>query len=625
MPNYFPLHVHSHYSLLDGLSKPKQIAKRTIEIDSPGCCLTDHGSLSGAISFLKAMKDEKVNKKPILGCELYVCNDLATNQDKENGKLTHLPVLAKNDAGWKDLVHITSASNDPSRFYKKPRLSLKELKNHTSGNIIAFSGHLGSHVATAIYDYENDRVKGDAIKQATAVALELQDVFGKGNFYLEVQLMDHRNTPAQKRVTEVIRELSKQLKIPLVATPDAHYADKEQATDQRVLLCTNLRVTMKQAQDPKFGMGCFFQSSNFHIPSYDEMIEYGHTEEELANTLELASKCEEYQNILRNPILPEFKCPEGRTPDEWMRELCRRGWAQRIQNRIPKNAESTYVDRIKYELETLQGAGLSSYFLIVEDIVRYGRDRGWLMGPGRGSAAGCLASYLMYITGIDPLPYNLLFERFYNAGRNTATYTSFPDIDIDVPTNKREEIINYIRNKYGHDNVSQIVTFQTMKGRGALKDVFRAYGGVSFDEMNRITMHIPDEAKIADELQEMREETGESSIIRWALENRESKLKEWCYIDDDGNLQGPLAKRFEQAIRLEGTKAAQSRHAAGVVISPVPLHDICPMVITKDKDLIAGWEMEDLEAGGLPKFDVLGVAFLDKVMGVNKILETGDI
>jgi len=241
------------------------------------------------------------------------------------------------------------------------------------------------------------------------------------------------------------------------------------------------------------------------------------------------------------------------------------------------------------------------------------------------SAAGCLVSYLIGITEINPLKYNLLFERFYNEGRNTTDHISMPDIDVDVPINKRENIIEYIKNKYGKDKVSQMITFNTMKGRGALKEVLRVYGNVTFDEMNKITKFIPDEAKIADELQEMKEDTGEASIIRWALENNVDKLKEWCYISSDGTLMGPLAKRFEQAIRLEGTKSNQSKHAAGVVISSQKLDQMCPMIYdSKNHQSIAGMEMQDLENLGLIKFDILGVAMLDKIMTVSNILAKGE-
>lgn len=237
------------------------------------------------------------------------------------------------------------------------------------------------------------------------------------------------------------------------------------------------------------------------------------------------------------------------------------------------------------------------------------------------SSAGCLVSYLIGITGIDPIPYNLIFERFYNVGRSSKDRVSLPDIDIDVPINKRDNIIEYIKNKYGEKKVAQMLTFNTMKGRGALKEVLRVYGNISFDEMNNITKFIPDEAKIADELQEMKEETGESSIIRWALENSSEKLKEWCFLNENNQLEGPLAKRFEQAIRLEGTKSNQSKHAAGIVISKDNLEDLCPMIYdNKNNQTIAGMEMNDLEYLGLIKFDVLGLAFLDKAMHISDIL-----
>ena len=241
------------------------------------------------------------------------------------------------------------------------------------------------------------------------------------------------------------------------------------------------------------------------------------------------------------------------------------------------------------------------------------------------SAAGCLVSYLIGITNIDPIKYNLMFDRFYNSGRNTKDRISMPDIDVDVPINKRENIIQYIKNKYGEDKVSQMITFNTIKGRGALKDVLRVYGNISFDEMNKITKNIPDEAKIADELQEMKEETGEASIIRWALENNADGLKDYCYIDSNNTLNGPLAKRFEQAIRLEGTKSNQSKHAAGIAISASPLKDICPMIYdSKNEQMIAGMEMQDLESLGIIKFDILGVAMLDKIMTIQDLLKEGE-
>ncbi len=570
--NYIPLHCHSMFSLLDGLSKPEQMAERCKSINATACALTDHGNIAGAVKFYSAMK--KAGIKPILGCELYICEQDPSVQEKENRNLSHFLVLAQNYNGWQDLIKIVSESNKPEYYYHKPRLNLEKLSELNSGNLIAITGHLGSTLADAILD--NYQLKSDWKELGIQHINKIKTLFNN-KVFLEAQLIDVENLPVQKILTDAIRVLGKETNTYVICTPDAHYCNREDAIDQRILLCNNLKTTFpeisrKISNDEEVPMGCFFTSDNYHIPSQEEMTAL-HTETEIKNTNYVANLVEDY-DILSKPNLPPFECPKGYNPDEYLRQLCRDGWRDKIADNIPKEDQQIYVDRIKYELEVLQGAGLSSYFLIVQDIVNYVRKNGWLPGPGRGSAAGCLVSYLIGITSIDPIKYHLLFDRFYNSGRNTADRISMPDIDVDVPINKREVIIDYIKNKYGHDKVSQMVTFNTIKGRGALKDVLRVYGNISFEEMNKITKNIPDEAKIADELQEMKEETGESSIIRWALENNVDKLKEWCYIDDNGELQGPLAKRFEQAMRLEGTKSNQSKHAAGIAISANMSNDI---------------------------------------------------
>lgn len=623
MKNYIPLHCHSMFSLLDGLSKPSQIAERCEEIGATSCAITDHGNIAGAIKFYTEMR--KKNIKPILGCEIYICDKDPSIQEKENKDLSHFIVLAKNFEGWKNLIKLVSESNRPDFYYHKPRLNLEALARFCDGNMIGICGHLGSVLADKITD--NNAVIKDWKKIGQKNIDYLKEIFGKDNLFLEAQLMDSSNTILQKDLTETVRELGKITNTRIICTPDAHYTRKEDAIDQRILLCNNLKTTFpeisrKISSGEDVPLSCFFTSDNFHILSQEEMRSL-HTEEEIENTNIVAEMCEQY-NILSKPNLPPFDCPSGYNQDEYLRQLCRNGWRDKIADNIDKNDQQVYVDRIKYELDVLQGAGLSSYFLIVQDIVSYVRQNDWLPGPGRGSAAGCLVSYLIGITSIDPIKYNLMFDRFYNAGRNSKDHISMPDIDVDVPINKREIIIEYIKNKYGKDKVSQMVTFNTIKGRGALKDVLRVYGNITFDEMNKITKNIPDEAKIADELQEMKEETGEASIIRWALENNPDKLKEWCHIDENQELQGPLAKRFEQAIRLEGTKSNQSKHAAGIAISATPLNETCPMVYdSKNKQLIAGMEMQDLESMGIIKFDILGIAMLDKIMTIKDILKNG--
>ena len=622
MINYTPLHCHSTYSVLDGLSKPQAMAERCQEINASACALTDHGNIAGAIKFYTEMK--KAGIKPILGCELYICEQSPLIKEIENKSLSHFIVLAKNYNGWKNLIRLVSESNRPDFYYHKPRLDLNILATFCDGDIIGICGHAGSLIADAIV--VNNELHENWNKIGTDIILRLKQIFGKDNFFLEAQLMDQENSPIQVLLTKAMRQLSNDTDTKIICTPDAHYCRREDAVDQRVLLCNNLKTTFpevsrKISEDEPVPLGCFFTSDNFHILSQEEMNDI-HTIEEIQNTNYVASLCEEY-NILSKPQLPPFPCPDNSNPDDYLRQLCRIGWKEKIANIIEKDDQQIYVDRIKYELEILQGAGLSSYFLIVQDVVDYVRRSNWLPGTGRGSSAGCLVSYLIGITSIDPIKYNLLFERFYNSGRNSTDNISMPDIDVDVPIDKRENIIEYIKQKYGYDKVSQMVTFNTIKGRGALKDVLRVYGNISFDEMNRITKNIPEEAKIADELQEMKEETGEASIIRWTLENQPEKLKEWCFIDENNELQGPLAKRFEQAIRLEGTKSNQSKHAAGIAISAYPLNSLCPMVYdSKNNQLIAGMEMQDLESLGIIKFDILGIALLDKIMCIQQLLLT---
>lgn len=624
MKNYIPLHVHSHYSLLDGLSKPSQIAERCVEIQAGACALTDHGNIAGSVQFYKEMKSRGI--KPILGCEIYLSSDKDTVKTKENSKLSHFIVLAKNLKGWKSLIRLISTSNHPDRFYHRPRVDLDTLGEISDGNLIGVTGHLGSSLANNIV--QNDTILSNYEQLTSDHIGKLKSIF-KDGLFLETQLLDQENSPIQKMLTDIVRNLGTKYNIKTICTPDAHYCRRSDAADQRILLCNNLKTTLsdinkKLNNDDDVGMSCFFTSDNFHIPDQSEMFSL-HTEEEISNTNLVADMCEEY-DILSKPVLPPFDVPpESGSDDEYVRQLCRNGWRQKLLGKLTPEQEKIYADRIKYELGVLQGAGLSSYFLIVQDIVNYVRSSNWLPGPGRGSAAGCLVSYLLGITSIDPIKYNLMFDRFYNAGRNTKDRISMPDIDVDVPINRREDIISYIRQKYGNNKVSQMITFNTMKGRGALKDVLRAYGNISFEEMNKITKFIPDEAKIADELQEMKEETGEASIIQWALENNSNDLKEWCFLNDNNELDGPLAKRFEQAIRLEGTKSNQSRHAAGVVIGSTDLSSMCPMVLdTKNKQLIAGMEMQDLESIGIIKFDILGVAMLDKIMDISETLSIGE-
>lgn len=637
MSKWIPLHVHSQYSLLDGLSSAEKIADRLSELELKACALTDHGTLSGLISFYKKLKSKSIS--PILGCEFYICEQDPTIKNDENKKLSHLCVLAKKDAGWSSLVKASSVSNSVDNFYRKPRLDLKTLSSIADGNFIVFSGHPGSDLGNCLftdlneayraetYEIAKSLVHKDWEKRATDLAYKYADLFGKENFFLEIQLIDSENIPATKIISKALRHIAKKHGFKTVATPDAHYARKEDAIDQRVLLACSMKKTLTEIRnhinnDEDFGFSGFFKSNNYHIPSVEEISNLNQPEE-LEATLEIFEKCKDY-NLLRNPMLPKIAGETSSSAE--IKRLCREGWKKRFSFKKEDSRFNQYGDRVTKELEVITGAGLEDYFLIVYDYCNWAKQQGWLVGKGRGSGAGCMVSYLLGITEINPIENGLLFERFYNSGRNAPGRISLPDIDCDFPISKREEIITYIKNKYGSDKVSQISVFTRMQGRGALKDVLRIHAACSFEESNLITKHIPDEAEISEELQEMRDEGQEPSIIKWALENCQKELEPYCKLKDDGKLEGEYAKFFAQAIRMEGTKRSQSKHAAGIVIASQNLQDICPMIYDKTShESIAGLEMSDLESIGLVKFDILGVAVLDKLMGVQKLLAGEDL
>lgn len=666
MSNWFPLHVHDFNSLLDGLSKPTQIAERIVECGYGGSALTNHGNIAGCASFTVAMnsvckcghqkkihhqgqtcqkgcgckKYENVPLKPILGNEFYISQQDATIRDKTNGKHSHLVVLAKGPEGWKNLIKATSASNKPEVFYRKPRLDLQKLASFSKDSFITFSGHMGSDMANILFEepslaYDANSVsdakamlRTDWLARSTDLAGKYKGLFGESNFYMEIQLIDHENLPASVVVAECLRRVAFETKTPCVATADSHYCRKNDAPDQRILLCSALETTLNEVQRKldnaeEVGLSAFFKSNNYHIPSFDELKDL-HTHEELANSLVIAGRCEAIK-ISGRPMLPVFVPPDGSKPDDHLRQLARDGWRKKISTKVPKEKHPEYAERVKHELEVLTGAGLSSYFLIVADFIRYAKEVLKIkVGKGRGSAAGCLVSYLTNITGVDPIRFGLIFARFYNQGRNSPGRVALPDIDCDFPIKSREAVIQYIRDKYGADKVCQMATFSRMQGRGALKDVLRARERCSFEEMGKITEHIPDEAAISDQLQEMLEETGEASIIQWALENNAEQLKEWAYLDEQGELQGPMAIEFAQAIRLEGTKRSQGKHPSGLIISSEPLADIVPMVYDKSSEqMIVGVDMRDAEEMGLVKFDILGLRTLDCICDAETLIRTG--
>lgn len=617
--NWTPLHLHTHFSLLDGISKPENVAKKCGELGYSACAITDHGSVSGAVDFIQACN--KQNIKPILGSELYVSNKDSNIKDSTNAlkHCSHLVVLSKNLKGWKNLIKITSKANDTDNYYYRPRLDIEKIREY-SGDLIAFSGHPGSMLAKCMFD-ENGNLISNPTEEVVKHALYYQEIFGKGNFFIEIQQIYHETFPIAKTIVEILREASELTNIPCVATADSHYINSSDAIDQRVILCSMLKTTLNKvnnaiANSEEFGLSGFFKSDKFHIPTLQEMQSV-HTEEEINNAYLIENMCEKY-NILKNPQLPKFDCPNGLTENEYLKELCRRGWKEKIANKGLN--ENVYKDRVLMELGVIEQANLSGYFLIVQDYVNWAKNQGWLVGPGRGSVGGSLVAYLINITTIDPIKYNLIFERFYNSGRNTKDNVSLPDIDVDFPITKKDLVVDYIRNKYGHDKVTQISTFGALQGRSALKEVLRVHDACSFYEMNEISKCLPQKHMISDQL----EESQETSIIRWTLENEPDLVKDYCRLDDNGNYTGDYAQYFEQAARLEGIYKSQGKHPAGVVITPEPVSEICPIVIDKKTSRpIAGIEMEGLANIGGGKMDVLGCAVFDKLMCVNELLATG--
>lgn len=394
------------------------------------------------------------------------------------------------------------------------------------------------------------------------------------------------------------------------------YTKREQVDLHRILLCSELKTTLPKVQkqlrknELESNIAEYFINDNKYI-----------VPDKTSKTLQdIYEKCEDY-DILNKPMLPKFKCPDGLSEEEYLKALARKGWRELLisTGKVKDNTQKQiYADRFNLELQVIKDANLFGYFLIVQDIIKYVNGSGWMSGPGRGSAAGCLISYLIGITQIDPVEYDLLFERFYNAGRNSSDYVSLPDIDMDVPGKKRDDVIDYLKNKYGHNHVSQMITFGRLQGRSAIKEVLRIHEACSFSEMNTITKSVPNEAEISDQLAEMDDE--DRSIIKWALINRPDELRDFCHINDDGKLEGDYAQYFQQAIDIEGTFKTQGKHAAGVVISKEPLYKVCPMVKQNGStEKIAGLEMSDLEALGHVKFDVLGINLLDKLMKIQEL------
>lgn len=668
---YTPLKLHSSFSLLKSTNLPEPISIRLKEIGSNSAVLTDYNSLSGIPSFAKTLGESCLtcgyipekhegNKGKCLvagsNCNEYIKSDrksifgqkILISEDPLNHELStsNLHLIAKNLQGWKNLMKISSESNKKEFFdFSKevPKTSLELILKNKEGLVI-YSGGPRSSLADFIitnpmayhaktYDEAKSFIKDKSFlkKELLQLAGKYKEVLGD-SFFLAIQLIDKKSQPINEVLANIFRWVGKELNIKCIGVPDPHYAKKEMAADHRIILCNQLETTINFAAEKVYekneDLAKFFKSNNYYIPDYQEMIEVGHSEEELKNTLLVDEMCEKY-SIFGPPRLPIFECPNNKKPEEYLRELCIEGWKGKLANIVKdEKNRKIYGDRLKEELNILCGAGLAPYFLIVADYIKYAREKlNCPNDPGRGSVGGCLVSHTIGITDCDPILYDLSFSRFYNSGRNDPTTGKFamPDIDSDFPPSAREPIIKYITNKFGDDKVGHMATFSEYKGREALTAVFYGHGWGTFADRKKITAMIAQKDKITDDLQEMLEETGEASIIQWSIENVK-ELSEYCQVLDDGTLEGPLAKYFDQAMRLEGVKKNQGKHPSGIIISPVTISDICPLIMDKNSgDLITSFDMYAAEPTGLLKFDILGTNVNQKMVDACKFAKYGKV
>lgn len=615
---YSPLNLHTHYSLLRGFSKPSEVAKTLADQNISSAALTDFDTLSGTVNFFKAMND--VGIKPIIGTKVMI-------KDIHSGYIT---LMARNLAGWGELVKLSSLSYTMGDV---PYVKLDDLAS--LDNVIAICGEPDSWFANIIVSkkiayinqnpsaYESYFTNLDYKKSVDAAVERLKGIFGD-RFFIAINRVNQKACPMDKIIADVLTESAVKYKIKRVGVPSVFYNKKEEVNLHRLLLCSHSGMgwnAMQFAvQTEEFAEHARFMNDNrSYTLSYEQMKEI-YTDEEIQNTLYLANMCEKY-NILANPTLPKFKCPNNLSEKDYLLQLCREGWI-RLKHKLDTSKQSEYISRVNNELGVFNEVGLEGYFLIVQDIVNWAKSQGMLVGCSRGSAGGCLISYLIGITSIDPVIYDLYFERFYNKGRNSPGKISFPDIDVDFPMAGREKVIQYMRDTYGDENVSQVATYSRLQGRGAIREVLRVHGAVDKDIIDLISKFIPQEAEIADKL----EEAKESSIIRWTLLNEPEDLQNWVQMDDDGNISGELSQYFEEAIKIEGTFKSYGKHASAVVISTRPIAEICPMIRDKKTGApITSIEYEELEGLGVPKFDILATTILDKLMGVNQILKTGSL
>lgn len=566
--DFVHLHVHTEYSLLDGSGKIPDLIARAKELGMKSIAITDHGAMYGCVDFYKAAKEQGI--KPIIGCEIYVASKSMYDKSSNKGNNTyHLVLLVKNEIGYKNLMKIVSKASIDG-FYYKPRVDHDYLKEHSEG-IIASSACLGGEVQSALLNGNR--------KKAEEIALLYKDIF-KDGFYLELQ---NHGIKEQLAVNEELIKLSKELNIPLICTNDVHYINKEDAKAHDILLCIQTGKTVDEENRMRY------PTDEFYLKSPEEMYEiFSYIPEALENTVKIAEQCN-FDYEFHVSKLPKFPLPSGLNAYDYLRENCYKGLKERY-----KTISKELTDRLEYELEVIKSMGYVDYFLIVWDFIRFARENQIPVGAGRGSAAGSLVAYTLGITKIDPLKYGLIFERFLNPDR-----VSMPDIDSDFCYERRQEVIDYVVEKYGVNNVSQIITFGTMAARACIRDVGRAMN-YSYAEVDKIAKMIPSMLGIT---------------IDKALEiNPELKS---AYKNDDR-----VKELIDVARALEGLPRHSGTHAAGVVIASEPLVNYVPMQ-KNDGNIVTQFPMGTLEELGLLKMDFLGLRTLTVMRDAVDMIKKG--
>jgi DNA polymerase-3 subunit alpha len=580
MSDFVHLHLHSQYSLLDGANRLGDVIAAAKEAGMPAMALTDHGNMFGAIEFYNQARAAGV--KPILGVEAYVAQGGRFDRTPGRGSSNHLVLLAQNEAGYRNLLKLTSAAYLEG-FYYKPRVDKELLRQHSEG-IIALSACLKGEI--------NEKIVANQEREAEAAAREFLEIFGEGNFFLEMQ--DH-GIPEQRLANDVVRRISQRTGIPLVVSNDCHYLRKDDAFAHDVLLCIG---TQKNLSDPD---RLKYASDNFYMKSATEMHQlFPDDHGAIERTLEIAERC----NLViptGTYHLPEFEVPTGESLQSYFEKVARDGLEQRLGELrrrrgqgLVRHPDEAYKTRLEYEIQVIEKMGFPGYFLVVWDFIRHARENDIPVGPGRGSAAGSVVAYSLRITDIDPLQYDLLFERFLNPER-----ISMPDIDIDFCMRRRGEVIQYVGEKYGRDRVAQIITFGTLAAKAVIRDVGRVMG-LPYAKVDRIAKLLPDMTK---------------SLAEAAKEIEPLAAE----IQKD-----PEVKQIvEVGKRLEGLTRHASVHAAGVVITPRPLDELVPLYkVTKgdEEQIMTQWDMTVIESLGLLKMDFLGLRTLTVIDDAVKIV-----